>query len=409
MTSRRVRPLTDFAVIHAKPKAEGYEISDGGQRGLRLAVQPSGAKSWVVRFRHPVSGKSRKMTLPPGLSLAAARKFAGDALFLVATGIDPIDQKRVEREAAAAAVEGTLASVVTRYLDLAAPKRSRELYQRTLARVSSYLGDDKQVTSLKRSQIVVMLDAIERESGPRAADMGLAVLRSMLRWHQKRSDSFVSPIVPGMARVKASERVRTHLPSDDEVKAIWNAAGDDRVGVYGQVVRFMLLSGSRRSEAAGLRRSEIRTDNETGLTVWRLPPSRSKNKQPVTRPLSKAALQIIEDMPIISDSDFVFTLNGVRPMSMNYQDRKALLDKISGVTGWILHDTRRVFRSMLSRLRVPFETSEALLGHSRPVLVRTYDQHHPLVEMLEAVEKVAAEIARIVEGSAGRAHLKRIV
>jgi hypothetical protein len=58
---------------------------------------------------------------------------------------------------------------------------------------------------------------------------------------------------------------------------------------------------------------------------------------------------------------------------------------------------------------VPFETSEALLGHSRPVLVRTYDQHHPLVEMLEAVEKVAAEIARIVEGSAGRAHLKRIV
>jgi hypothetical protein len=39
------RVLTDFAVTHAKPKAAGYEISDGGQRGLRLAVQPSGAKS----------------------------------------------------------------------------------------------------------------------------------------------------------------------------------------------------------------------------------------------------------------------------------------------------------------------------------------------------------------------------
>jgi integrase len=85
-------------------------------------------------------------------------------------------------------------------------------------------------------------------------------------------------------------------------------------------------------------------------------------------------------------------------MSMNYQDRKRLFDQIAGVEGWRLHDLRRVHRSLLSRCRVPFEIAERLLGHSVGVLAKTYDQHSHLPAMQEAVEKVAAEIARIVVG-----------
>jgi integrase len=420
MSLRRIRPLTDFAVVNAKPKSEGYEISDGGQRGLRLAVQPSGAKSWVVRFRHPVSGKSRKMTLPAGISLAAARKLASDAMFGLAQGIDPIDAKREQKKADAAAVEGTVRAVGQMFLDIGAPARSRDVYERVLDRVFDHLGD-RQVTDLKRSEIVAMLDKIERKArsegkrkagGPRAADLTLAVLRSMLRWYQKRSDTFVSPIIPGMARVKPADHVRDRSLTDAEIKSVWEAAGDERIGTYGQAIRLMILTGARRSEAAGLKRSEIETvrDNGTDIDIWRLPASRSKNKREIIRPLSKAALDIINDTPIIGDDSegFVFTLNGVRPLSMNYQDRKNLLDKIAKVQNWVLHDLRRVFRSLLSRCRVPFEIAERLLGHSQPVLVRTYDQHSHLPAMLEAVEKVAAEVERIVSGGEGRAHLRRI-
>src|SRR5260370_9546216 len=101
------RGLTELQVRNAKPKAEPYEISDGHQRGLRLAVQPSGAKSWVVRYRHPVSGTSRKLTLQPGLGIAEARKLTGDAMFQVAQGIDPIDAKREQKQAAVSATECT--------------------------------------------------------------------------------------------------------------------------------------------------------------------------------------------------------------------------------------------------------------------------------------------------------------
>jgi integrase len=393
--------LTDFAVTKAKPKSAGYEISDGGQRGLRLAVYPSGIKSWVVRYRHPVTGVSRKMTLQAGLSLADARLHTSKAMHQVAQGIDPIEAKRDEKQAKIDAAEGTLAAVIKSYMDLAGSKlRSRDQYRRALHRhIVPKLGQ-RQVTDLRRGELVALFDKIERECGAHTADMELAVLRTVLHWHEKRSDTFRSPIIPGMARVKPSERARERVLSDDELKRVWLAAGDGRVGVFGQIVRFLILTGARRSEAAGLRRPEIETirDNGDEYTVWRLPPARSKNKREIVRPLSAAALDIIDDMPVISDTGFVFTLKGTKPIAMNYPDKKLLLDEIAGVQGWRLHDLRRVYRSLLSRLRTPFEIAEALLGHAQPVLVRTYDRHLPLAAMLEATQKVASEIGRIVEG-----------
>lgn len=395
------RALTDFAVTKARPKPVGYEISDGGQRGLRLAVHPSGAKSWIVRYRHPITGKSRKLTLQPGLGLAQARKLASDALFAVAQGIDPIDGRRTEKQAAAAAVEGTLAAVAKQYLDIAASKlRSHDFYKSVFERhVLPRLGE-RQVAELRRSEIVAELDKIEAASGPSAADMALAVLSTALSWYEKRSDMFRSPIIKGMRRVKASERARDRVLDDDELRRVWEAAGDKRIGVYGQVVRFMVLTGARRSEAAALTRTEIETVRESGtvVVVWKLPASRSKSKREVVRPLSAAARAIVENQPQIGDCDFVFTLDGNRPMSMNRDGAKKLIDEIAGATGWRLHDLRRVHRSLLSRCRVPFEVAERLLGHSQPLIAKTYDRHSHLPAMFEAVEKVAAEVERIIEG-----------
>jgi integrase len=392
MTIRKV--LTDFAVQKAKPRLKGYELSDGGQRGLRLAVRPSGAKSWIVRYRHPLTRTSRILTLPPGLGLAEARLLAGKAMFQVAQGIDPIEDKRE-----IAATEGTLASVAKQYLHLAASKlRSHDHYRSVLERhILPHLGE-RQVVDLRRSEIVAVLDRVEAGSGSGAADMALAILSSTLSWYEKRSDTFRSPTIGSMRRVKASERARERVLSDSELRAVWNAAGD--VGAYGQAVRLLILTGARRSEAGGLRRSEIESVRENGdeITVWRLPKERSKSKREVVRPLSPAALQIINDRPVIGDPDLVFTLNGSRPMSMNYYRLKNRIDEISGVQGWVLHDLRRVYRSLLSRCRVPFEIAERLLGHSQPILTKTYDKHSHLPAMLEATEKVAAEVEFIITG-----------
>jgi hypothetical protein len=44
------KTLTVIAVKNERPGNKRKEVSDGGT-GLYLVVQPSGAKSWVVRYR----------------------------------------------------------------------------------------------------------------------------------------------------------------------------------------------------------------------------------------------------------------------------------------------------------------------------------------------------------------------
>src|SRR3546814_10192043 len=55
--------LTTKDVENVKPGTARKEIPDALLPGLYLVVQPSGAKSWAVRYRH--GGKPRKLTLGP--------------------------------------------------------------------------------------------------------------------------------------------------------------------------------------------------------------------------------------------------------------------------------------------------------------------------------------------------------
>ena len=51
--------LTETAIKHAKPNAKPYKIPD--ERGLFLAVQPSGARWWRLRYR--IWGNERMLSL----------------------------------------------------------------------------------------------------------------------------------------------------------------------------------------------------------------------------------------------------------------------------------------------------------------------------------------------------------
>jgi len=80
--ARRI-PLTAEAVEHIEPDAARREIPVGEIRGLYLVVQPTGAKSYAMRYR--VRGKPCKLTLGPAqMGLDEARKLAAHALVAIA-------------------------------------------------------------------------------------------------------------------------------------------------------------------------------------------------------------------------------------------------------------------------------------------------------------------------------------
>ena len=125
---------------------------------------------------------------------------------------------------------------------------------------------------------------------------------------------------------------------------MWRAAD----GVYGSVVRMLALTGARREEIAQLRWSEI-ADNTITLEG-----GRTKTGAPHIIPLSSAAQALLASVPRIAGSDYVFTVNGTKPIA--YWSRlKIALDAASGVTGWRIHDLREPSRRACRSWASPFK------------------------------------------------------
>ena len=97
--------LSPFAIDRAKPKTKPYKLSDGD--GLYLFVQPNGSKWW--RFRYQFDRKEKMLSLGtyPEVSLASARDKRADARQLAAAGIDPSEQRKADKMAAAIAANNT--------------------------------------------------------------------------------------------------------------------------------------------------------------------------------------------------------------------------------------------------------------------------------------------------------------
>jgi integrase len=248
------------------------------------------------------------------------------------------------------------------------------------------------IYEVRRGQIMDMLDAIADENGEVMSDRTLAYLQAAFTWRAKRDDDLTLPFIRGMARTKPKERARKRTLSDAELRTVWKAA--DAINVpFAAMVRFLLLTGARRREAARI------TWDEIDGVDWTLPALRNKTKAELIRPLSKEALAVIKAVPRINSCPFVFSLNGRLPIG-GIDKFKRKLDKASGVTGWVLHDLRRSSRSIMSRAGVPSDHAELCLGHVVAGVKGTYDRHDYYGEKKAAFEALAAQIARILDPAA---------
>jgi integrase len=401
----RNQGLTSVAVSKAKPKTkEGRtvrtESPDRLCRGLYLVIQPSGAKSWAVRYRH--GGKPRKLTLgaaielKPGeptiaepkigdaLTLAAARRLAAEAMHQVDLGRDPAGEK-ARRPGRALAVAASFEAVADNYLRREGRGLRTVEWRRTVLKrlVHPSLGVVP-INEIRRSDVVSLLDTIEDENGAVMADRVLAVVRKVMNWHASRSDDFRSPIVRGMARTKPKERARERILTDEELRAVWSAA--EAGGRFGALVRFILLTAARRLEAAAMPWTELMGED------WILPPKRNKTKVELVRPLSGSAKALLEEIP--RGARFVFGI-GDRPLG-GFSKPKRAFDKLCGVSGWTLHDLRRTARSLMSRAGVPADHAERCLGHVIGGVRGVYDRHEYHAEKQRAYEALATQLDLIL-------------
>jgi integrase len=387
--------LTAIAVQNHRATDQRQEISDG--RGLFLVIQPkpTGAKSWCLRYRRKSDGRPRKLTFDGELTLHDARAKAAEALRQVKAGGDPAADKQHDREArrkaAAERAADTVDNLLAQFIELHAKRKTRTWRHTELSFSKHVLPgwSGRSVHDIKKRDIIALIEGVAVDR-PIQANRLRALVHKFFAWCVERDVLSVSPCAG--VKPPAPERQRDRVLSDKEIISFWNVTANDPAG---PMLRTLLLTGQRRGEVSGMRRSEI---DETAHT-WTLPAGRTKNRRAHIVPLSSQVWSIVEAMPRIHGSDFVFAAMSDR--QGHGRIKKRLDGRMSAAEHWRVHDLRRTVATGLQRLGVRLEVTEAVLNHtsgSRAGIVGVYQRHDWADEKRDALQRWADHIDTLVIG-----------
>ena len=373
--------LTDRVVHQAKVRSARVEIPDAVLPGLYLIVQPTGVKSWAVRYR--IGRHTRKLTLAgryPVLSLAKAREAARSALESVSAGKDPAAAKRAGTPA-----NDSLAAYITLYRE----KHVSTVRPGTAANINRELErmqdewPGRSLRSISKKDVVAVIDKVIKR-GPSAGVTAWKVVKAFFAWCEAREDDFASPA--RSIRKPAKEKSRDRVLDDGELKLTWEAA-DIASGAAGALIKLLTLTGARRNEMAELARDEITADAIV------LPGSRTKNGLQHTIPITPMIRRVLDTLP----STCKFVLNGTdRP----FGDHSGAKEKVApAIPPWTLHDLRRSFASGLQRLGVAPHIVELALNHRAGTfsgVAGIYQRHRYTKEVRDAFELWSKHIEALV-------------
>ncbi|HBO82590.1 MAG TPA: integrase, partial [Cupriavidus sp.] len=112
-------PLTDVEVRSARPRDKAYRLTDG--LGMYLEVSPAGGKYW--RFKYRFAGKEKRLALGvyPEVSAKEARTRRDDARRLLANGVDPGIERRVQKAASVERAANSFEAVAREWFARQAP------------------------------------------------------------------------------------------------------------------------------------------------------------------------------------------------------------------------------------------------------------------------------------------------
>ncbi len=302
---------------------EPGRYGDGGN--LHLAVSPTGARSWLLIFRH--GGRQREMGLGPArdVPLAKARVLAAEARALLADGVDPLEHRRRVAEEADKAAQRvpTFGEAADALIEAMAPAwrnpKHRAQWRMTLGRARDGKGDltgegyclglaDRPVDEITTADVLAELRPIwqaKPETAARIRGRIEAVLSAAKAEGHRTGENpalwrgHLDRLLP--PRTKLSRGHHAALPYVDAPEFMRRLRLAD--GFAAKALEFTILTAARSGEVRGATWAEIDIDAK----VWTVPAARMKGAREHRVPLSGAAMTVLETVrPYRRADDIVF-------------------------------------------------------------------------------------------------------
>jgi integrase len=272
---------------------------DGGN--LWLQVTPSGARTWLFRFRH--AGKARAMGLGPlhTVSLAEARVKARECRRLLLEGFDPLEARKATRLAVKldAAKVMTFRECAERYI--AAHKagwRNPKHAAQWPATLTAYVYPVFGPLPVQAIDTALVMKAVEPiwNAKPETASRVRGRIESVLDWATARGyragenparwRGHLENLLPARNKVR---RVKHHAALPYPEIAAFVAELRQQEGIAARALEFAILTAARTGEVIEARWDEINTAER----LWTIPAERMKAGKEHRVPLSAAALAIL--------------------------------------------------------------------------------------------------------------------
>ncbi|MCK7407904.1 tyrosine-type recombinase/integrase [Enterobacter roggenkampii] len=290
--------LCSVQVDAAKPREKAYKLADGA--GLYLEVVPSGSRYWRMKYRF--NGKEKRIAFGvyPAVSLAQARALRDEAKKKLAEGIDPSFAKKEEKLVRDVQLNNTFQAVALEWHGTKVSRWSEgyasDIIEAFNKDIFPYIGQ-LPVNDIKP---LVLLNVLRRMESRGATEKAKKV-------RQRCSEVFRYAIVTGRAEYNPAADLTSamsgheskHYPFltveelPDFFKALSSYTGSPLVVL---AARLLILTGVRTGELRGAFWSEFDLDK----AVWEIPAERMKMKRPHLVPLSTQALEIVQQLKVIT-------------------------------------------------------------------------------------------------------------
>lgn len=353
---------------------------------LALRVTDRGTKTFIV-YRW-VDGKALKRTIGryPDFTIEQARVEAQQLNSQLAQGQDPMIKKREEKE------ELTLGQLFEEYIERYAQDRC-STWTETKANFYRYFGEwtDRKLSKISRMDVQLKINQLGKDGHPHRANRAHDDLRAVFEWGIKKNLCTVANPCIGIDRFKTQSRERFIRP--DELVRFFKALMEAHNTDIRDYIVMSLLTGARQYNVLTMRWDEI----DFALGTWRIP--KTKNGESQTVPLTRFALQLLNERHTNKEGDWVFP--GKFP-GTHLKEPKATWRNIvsnAGLTDLRMHDLRRTLGSYMAMGNQSLQIIGKALGHKSHTSTQIYARlaNDPVRQAMEKAQADMLQTAGVLQ------------
>ena len=380
------KAMTQRDVEKAKPRGERYEISDAALPGFLLRVAPSGVKTFYINTRVGRGRGAKRIRVQIGKTsvfrLGEARENARQMIADAKAGIDPTANE----------AEKPISALLDDYeakLIRSEVVRTSDMMMTLRRGLKARLVPGK----ITRAMVIAEIESLEQSGRPGAAEYFRKSAATFLNWMVDRGAITASPMAgyrrPKETRAQRLAQRRWVMTTPEEIRRFWETTEAASNPVHRDLLRFMLLTGQRRTETSLIEWDHLSDDR------WHLPAEITKTGTDHTVPLGPLSRALLDAQAHYAGTGLMFPGRSLRPFS-GWTKLVTPVREAYGDDRLSCHGLRRTFRTGLSALGVEEAVAELMIAHKRSDLVGRYDHSDLWDRRVEAQTRWESFVGEVI-------------